>query len=149
MSESAPLPSLFGRFTAGLRDHDHLRTTLGRLREMCAAIQRQDGSADRLQPQTLLGELRVDLARHFSAEEAEGYFGTIVEEAPSLRPQVEALKNEHTVMLEVVDILCELALDVSDSPRLTDLARRLLARLEQHERRETALIRGLLQPSAN
>jgi hypothetical protein len=142
------LPSLFGRFTAVLREHDHLGATLRELRQMCTALDRRDGEAERFEPRQLFGQLRDELTKHFSAEEADGYFGTVVEEAPTLGPQVEALRGEHAVMLQAVGVLCELAVDASDSPRMTDLARRLFARLEQHERAESALLRGLFHPDA-
>lgn len=147
MTQPGTLPSLFGRFTAVLREHDHMGATLRELRRMCTALDRRDGEAERFAPQQLFGRLRDELTKHFSAEEAEAYFGTVVEEAPVLGPQVHALKDEHAILLKAIDVLCELAVDASDSPRMTDLAWRFFARLEEHERAESALLRGLFHPN--
>lgn len=60
MSAADPLPSLFGRFTAVLKDHEHLAVTLGRLRHMCAALEQQ--------PHTLSPELSPSCPQHCRRE---------------------------------------------------------------------------------
>ena len=106
MTTGERLPSLFGRFTAILRDHDHLRETLGRLRLMCSKLEDGQRAADsEPSPTSLLLELRTDLAEHFAAEEGQDYFGTVVDEAPQLQRQIDELKAEHVAMLTMVDEL--------------------------------------------
>lgn len=41
MSLPQSMPSLFGRFTAILKDHDHLGKTLRDLKAACAALERK------------------------------------------------------------------------------------------------------------
>jgi hypothetical protein len=64
----------------------------------------------------LLEDLRTVLSGHFAAEEAESYFGTIVDEAPRLAPSIAQLKNEHAAMLGVIAALCLLAMTLRAKP---------------------------------
>ncbi|MES1185282.1 MAG: hemerythrin domain-containing protein [Myxococcales bacterium] len=141
MTQPAPLPSLFGRFTAVLRDHEHLGTSLKELRAMCSALE-----AQRSWPEAprLLEDLRAELSVHFSAEEADSYFGTIVEESPSLAPRIGQLKQEHESMLVALVALGLLADDATRATELARAARLLIAELERHERAESQLIAELL-----
>jgi hypothetical protein len=144
MQTTAPLPSLFGRFTAILRDHDHLAVTLRQLRALCDALEPgQRELPEPLRPSQLLGALRADLTEHFASEESDAYFGVVLEEAPSLKPQIAALKWEHVSMLRTVEGLCELAEDREQWSQLSAPMRALVSRLEQHERAESALLRRL------
>ncbi len=146
MSQAAPLPSLFGRFTALLKDHEHLGSTLRRLRAMAAALERDPARLPaELSPPELLSELKTELARHFAAEEAEDYFGTVLEEEPNLADDVAALKSEHHTMLTSVDAL---AASSQTEQRWGELALptlALIAQLERHEAAETKLLRGLFK----
>jgi len=143
MSE-IPLPSLFGRFTAIFKDHDHLGKTLRRLRLMCGVLDggRQPLPAE-LSPDVLILDLRVHLGVHFAAEEADEYFGTVVEEAPALEPEIAGLKWEHLTMLKAADVLCGVARDRSRWRDLPGPTRELIAQLERHERSESKLLRSL------
>jgi hypothetical protein len=144
-----PLPSLFGRFTAILRDHDHLAQTLRELRVMCAAIaDGRDALPSELTPARLIGELRDDLAEHFEAEESDDYFGVVVDEEPELTSQIAALKWEHLAMLRAVDALVRLAEDRSRWPQLPSPTRDLISQLERHERAESVLLRNLFSSAA-
>jgi len=139
-----PLPSLFGRFTTIFRDHEELGGTLRRLRLMCAAL--EDGRASfppELSPTVLLVTLRETLATHFAAEEAEQYFGTVLDESPTLEPQISELKREHGSMLRSVQRLCELAGDRTRWSHLPYPTRQLIGELECHERAESKLLRDL------
>jgi hypothetical protein len=139
-----PLPSLFGRFTAIFQEHHHLAKTLRRLRSMCAAL--EDGQAQLpadLSPEALLGQLQADLTEHFLAEESADYFGVVVEEEPSLAPQIAGLKWEHLTMLHAVSVLCELAKDRERWLHLPAPTRELVAELTRHELAESRLLRSL------
>lgn len=143
VTEPAPLPSLFGRFTAILRDHEHLGTTLKSLRAMCTALEARDAVPESA---GLLAQLHADLSGHFAAEEAESYFGTMVQESPSLAPRIGQLKDEHVQMLSALVALGSLADDPMMAAELSLGARRLIAELERHERDESLLLGELLSP---
>lgn len=144
MTQSAALPSMFGRFTAILQDHEHLGTTLKQLRSMCAALEAAPPLLAAVAPLELLEDLAGDLSRHFAAEEADSYFGTIVDEAPPLAARIAQLTTEHTAMLGAIIALCRFADDTSRYRELASAARQLLAQLERHERDESLLMRELL-----
>jgi hypothetical protein len=146
MSREASLPHLFGRFTAVMHEHQDLGHKLGLLREMCSAIESDAlPLREELAPQRLLSGLRADLTEHFALEEADDYFGTVVDEDPALAEPIEALKAEHAVMLERLEGLLDLARDAlwAELPLAT---RGLLGQLEGHERAESALLRQLFFP---
>jgi len=148
MSAPKPIPSLFGRFTAILQDHEHLAKTLRRIREMCSALDnRQALLPPQLAPDALLPELRKELAAHFDAEESAAYFGVVLDEQPSLTRQIAGLKWEHMAMLQTVDMLAQLATDRGEWSHLAALTRKLVAELERHERSESSLLRGFSLPS--
>ena len=147
MSSTSPLPSLFGRFTAILRDHDHLAKTLRKLRQMCGAL--ESGESEliaELTPVVLLSALRRDLSAHFAAEEDASYFGTVVDEAPSLAADIAGLKWEHMTMLRSADVLCALAADRSRWSQLPEPTLELVTQLERHEGAESKLLRRFFSP---
>lgn len=146
MTTSVNIPSLFGRFTAILQDHEHLGTTLKRLRLMCLTLEAPNAVPDPIDPTPLLEHLQTDLAGHFAAEEAEPYFGTIAEEAPHLAYSIAQLRNEHAAMLAACATLCRLADDAERVTELCRATRQLIADLEQHERAESLLLRELFVP---
>lgn len=146
MPTSANIPSLFGRFTAILQDHEHLGTTLKRLRVMCVTLEGPSPELDAIKPAALLEDLRTDLSGHFAAEEAESYFGTIVEEAPHLAHGIAQLRTEHAAMLGAIAALCRLAEDAERVAELCRATRKLIGELEQHERAESLLLRELFAP---
>ncbi|HEX2873422.1 MAG TPA: hemerythrin domain-containing protein [Polyangiaceae bacterium] len=148
MTQHANLPFLFGRFTAILQDHEHLGTTLKRLRAMCAALDAQNPTLTSLEPVSLLQDLQMDLSEHFAAEEADSYFGTIADEAPALAPGIDQLRAEHTAMLAALTTLCRLASDAADAAELSLATRQLISDLERHERAESSLLRSLFVPGA-
>ena len=154
MTAPAKLPSLFGRFTAILQDHEHLGTTLKELRAMCISLEAQQFQLPTLAPLDLLEDLRSDLSGHFAAEEADSYFGIIVQEAPLLATRIGQLKSEHALMLSALGGLCRLAAeaaaladgaDPADTAALAaalcEASWRLIAELERHERAESLLLR--------
>jgi hemerythrin len=147
VTATAPLPSLFGRFSAILKDHDHLGTTLKRLRMMCATL--EAGAPElpsELRPGPLLDELYADLRAHFASEESKEYFGTVIDEDPSLAPQITALEWEHQTMLATVERLVIMANDRRRWSTLPPPTRELVVDLERHERAESSLLRELFFP---
>jgi hypothetical protein len=143
---AAPLPSLFGRFTAILRDHDHLGTTLRELRRMCTALEDgRENEAPQLSPPQLIGQLRQELGEHFAAEERDDYFGTVVAEEPDLTPDIARLKWEHLAMLRAIDTLLDVASEPTRWRELSPPTRQLIAELERHERSESQLLSRLFR----
>jgi iron-sulfur cluster repair protein YtfE (RIC family) len=141
MSSSQPLPSMFGRFTAILQDHEHLAKTLRALRLMCQVLERGDHMPTDLAPDRLLSELHSDLVDHFAAEESEEYFGTVMRDMPALVPQIGGLKWEHMTMLQAVGSLHSASRDRSRWNELPQPTREVIELLEQHERAESHLLR--------
>lgn len=143
MTATTPLPSLFGRFTAIFKDHARLGTTLRRLRALCMTLEAGARPPPSERPARLLDELYADLKEHFTAEESREYFGTVLEEEPSLAPQIASLKWEHLSMLRTVERLRAAAQDEGQWPALPVPTRELVAELESHERSESVLLRRL------
>lgn len=142
MSSATPLPTLFGRFTAILKDHEHLGVTLRQLQKMCALLQTAEPALPTdLSPQRLFHELLADLKDHFAAEESAAYFGTVAEESPALASRIAALKWEHLSLLATVEKLLASAEDRDGWAELLAPTERLVAQLAQHERSEAVLLR--------
>jgi hypothetical protein len=147
MTATSPLPSLFGRFTAILQQHNHLGKTLRRLRSMCAALEKGElAFPPELAPSVLLVALRTDLGGHFAAEESAEYFGAVVDDAPALASQIAGLKWEHMAMLRSANVLSRVALDHARWPDLAAPTRELVAQLERHERAESSLLSEFFSP---
>lgn len=142
MSSTRPLPTLFGRLTTVYTGHEHLGATLGRLRQMCAALAADQSTAleSDLAPDPLIADFLRDLSQHFAAEETEGYFGTVVAERPLFQHRILELRAEHAAMLRA---LSELRVIAADRRRWNEIAipmSRLIGQLQAHERTETALL---------
>lgn len=136
-------PSLFGRITAVQHDHRTLMSMLGRLRDYVVALKKRDVETvvERL---TLVEEFAEQLRAHFAAEEADGYFGALVSDRPSLRPHVEVLRADHDGL--VVAVL-EIVRVGTEGVSARDLAVKLgefLESLQSHERRENLLVQDYL-----
>ncbi len=143
---SQALPSLFGRFTAILQDHEELAKTLRSLRALCATLDDGQTPTRELAPESLLSRLQVSLRAHFQAEESAQYFGVVVEEEPGLAPQIAGLKWEHMTMLHAAEVLCQLAKDAERWVHLPAPTRELVAQLERHEKAESKLLKNLFLP---
>ncbi len=140
-----PLPTFFGRFTAVLSEHEHLWTTLRKLGEMSAALDAGQTLAAGLEPAGLIAALRVELAKHFAAEEASGHFGTVARECPGLLPRIVEMKSDHSAMLDATRDLALIATDENRRGELAASVSRLIKRLQNHEREENELLREYLQ----
>lgn len=142
LQRQRPLPTLFGRLTAAFSGHDHLRPMVERLRRMCAILQTQRAAAidSELSPDTLIPELFSGLAQHFHAEETDAYFGAVLADRPTFMITIGELKAEHQLMLETLRELCALADDAGRWREIVLPVLNLIARLQAHEQRETALL---------
>lgn len=147
MSADARFPSLFGRFTVVLRDHDHLRSTLSRLLELCSALEQGvDVLPDALMPAHLMRDLEHELSQHFAAEESSAYFGAVEAEEPRLAEQVRELRREHAKMLSTTVALVQFAAIPACWPFLVAPMRALILRFEAHEHSEARLMNQLFRP---
>lgn len=137
---SKAYPSLFGRFTAVLSEHQQLGSMLRRLRESCSSIERGTKLPPELEPAPLVDGLFEALSEHFAREESDSYFGTVRSEEPRLAPSISALEAEHACMLETLGVLRALSADKARWSELPVPTLQLIERLEQHERAETGLM---------
>jgi hypothetical protein len=119
------------------REHDAIRRMLEGLRVEIAA------AAD---ARPLLSELHKALAKHFAHETYPGgFYDLLGSAAPSLGGEARALVDEHLVLLASTQALRERA--ERGEPAGQQFAGEidaLLARLADHERRETRLVESAL-----
>jgi len=143
MNDGHPMPTLFGRGTAVFKEHADLRPLVFRLKKHAAdlAIGRQ---SDESEVESALAEFFNQLLAHFAAEEDEGYFGTFIEDHPTLSIKVERLLAEHEEMVDVIERLKMLSRRGGCSRDLGIGLTTLLERFEKHERDENSLMRTFL-----
>lgn len=100
-------------------------------------------------PDTAVVELRdlcMFLVRHFGREEsADGLFARVREAAPDLAPKADALVAQHAQILELINTLVDdnLRLAETGSVEVGRGVEDLVARLVEHEKRETELARRI------
>ena len=145
MTKPHPLPTLFGRLSTILSEHEHLKGTLAKLAEMCVALEsgRVPLPAE-LEPARLIGALRAELTRHFGAEEGAGHFGAMAQERPELLPRIVELKTDHVTMLQNIADLTLMAGDPGRRSELPPPTLALMAKLRAHEKAEAELVRGFM-----
>jgi hypothetical protein len=135
---------LFGRFTALQSDQRHLFTTFRALYDACNAAAPDRDIQAPAESVRLFEELLGLLSRHFSAEEAESYFGAIVTERPSLRHQIFALKAEHVAILTAVSALSHIANGGTAPVSFANAVQHCAEWLQSHEQRESLILREFL-----
>lgn len=136
-------PTVFRRITAVQHDHKALLEMVGQLRELQGVLKElRDGApAQRLH---LIQDFALELYAHFSAEESEAYFGTLVFECPSLGPRIEALRSDHVrICRALADVPLRAAAGIAGR-ELSTLLGAALDLLQAHERRENALMQDYL-----
>lgn len=140
----APLPTLFGRFTAILRDSRRLvplEQRLGVLSSLLGSDRHAPSERPQLQP--LFAEASRELSEQFAAEEADGYYGAMVEEEPALRANVSELKRDHLAILRAIEVLRAASPDESLRPQLDACTRDLVSKLRAHDQAEQLLLQDL------
>ena len=140
------LPTMFGRATALQSDQHRLFTTFQLLHESCGAMEPVGRAGTRSKTVRLFEDLLAALSTHFSAEEADGYFGAIVAERPSLSRAISALKAEHAAMLTALGALSHLAASGTPSIRLVGAVQRCAHWFHAHEQRESQTVGDFLLP---
>lgn len=145
-----PFPSLFGRFTAVMRDHRELGPLLLQVRELCVGFAEEGRAPQRsaISPPALLAALYTELTRHFAAEDCPAYFGAVAAERPVLAPRVAELRADHARMLELSAALVDLASEPLKREQVGRHGLELLERLREHEARETAVLGEFLSQRA-
>lgn len=141
-------PSLFGRYTAVLSDHERLHRVLSKIGEMSQIVARCDDFPAELRPASLLKLLLAELKEHFRREESDQYFGTLGADSPALAVAVAELCAEHRALLQAVEGLLDLAARSGRERELAVATEGLLAWLDRHEQRESRLMREYLSRSA-
>lgn len=145
MLTALTLPTLFGRVTALQSDHRAPFATFHQLHESCGTAGR---AADTRQTSShLFDELLTALSDHFSAEEADGYFGTIVAERPSLSREVSALRAEHAAILTAMTALAHIASVGAASFKFVSAVQHGAEWFHAHEQRESQILREFLLPA--
>ncbi len=91
------------------------------------------------------GRLRAHLKQHMAAEESEGFMRPVLELRPTLSPEVDRLKKEHSEMLSWLDLIwAELEMIKPDDKLLVqDVCLRiqnLIAAVERHKEHEELLV---------
>jgi Hemerythrin HHE cation binding domain len=148
MMTETPLPTLFGRLTMLLSEHEHLNAVQARLGAMCEALEsgRTELPAS-LQPAKLIANLQGGLSRHFAAEETAAHFGAVTRERPALLPRIVELKADHVSMLKAIAGLALIAPDAARWGELVAPTRLLLTTLGEHEVLEAALVQQFMTPA--
>lgn len=98
----------------------------------------------------LYGELRDQLAFHFSLEEAYGYFDSAIDAEPHLSAQSESLRGDHPKLFAMIRDLADRASEISPERKekivsvLKDYET-FFVRFRKHEEAETLLILHALE----
>ena len=127
-------------------DNTTLRGLLESIRRLVGQSWTKQAQATRFT--LLLGELRDQLAMHFTLEEAFGYYEDAVAQAPQLCERAQVLRGQHA---ELFTELCMLVDEAEESVvsylplerwshRQIVAFRRFDRRLREHEQDETELI---------
>jgi hypothetical protein len=147
MTATHPLPTVFGRLTTVLSEHEHLKDTQEKLVALCAALGAgQSPLPSNLAPARLIAKLRAELSRHFANEETDAHFGAVVRERPELLPRVVELRADHTTMLDLIDGLELIAAEETRWNELIAAIPVFLGQLRMHEQAESALVQEFFSP---
>ena len=121
------------------RDHEELRTSLGRLSQ---ALTNRDSSTEDIAAQ--LVALIEHLDQHFQDEETGGFFDEVVAQAPRYADRTNALREEHVRLLKQIRGLADAARrgEPSDSwwKELEDGFHDFSKSLMHHENQENELL---------
>jgi len=136
-------PSLFGRPAGVIAEAEALQSTIVELRRLSRSlIEEHPPGGDRAR--LLLADFSAQLATYFDAEEAGGYFRTIVTDRPDLGQRVHLLEQAHEDLRENVASLRRLAHDGSETVELGMGIEDVIASFEDHEAAEIGLLHEFL-----
>jgi hypothetical protein len=136
---AAPENELAAMADAVLEGHAELDRTVTRLRELCVTLVNDEAAAG-FEAAALVERFESQLMRHFAAEEAEEFFGSLLTEEPRLLHAVGRLEAEHGAMADALDELLEFALTRPSGPALAAPMTQFLDRFDTHEHAENALL---------
>jgi hypothetical protein len=140
------LPTLFGRYSMVLSGTQHLEVTLDKLGELALALGSSPSELTlTLPPSSLVAGLRTQLERRFGLEEGDGYFGTVLGEAPWLAPRIAELKRQHAAILAELERLWPIATDAGRWRELEAPLSGLIATFRAHERAESLLVSDFIR----
>lgn len=132
-------PTLFGRPHGVLAQTEALQSTLAELRRTSGALVSDDTRA-MLPARRHLASLSACLTVYFDAEEARGYFATIVEECPDLERRAIALDQGRQDLRHRVTSVRRLAFRSTDTAELGRQVEGVVEKLEKQERSERDLL---------
>jgi hypothetical protein len=145
MTTPRALPTLFGRHALVLSKHEDLAAALELVRDTARQLAAENTPhPQELALRALLADLRVNLERHFQAEESQEYFGALVADSPTLAGSVATLRRQHRAMLAILDALALLACGARARKQFETTVSILINTFHSHERAEALLIRGYL-----
>ncbi len=124
-------------------DNQHLKQLLDKISFLSSHV--QTASNHWREFVELLGDLRDQLALHFSLEEAYGYFDDAIDTAPQLSTIAECLRGEHPKLFEFIRDIADRAPEVpyENEEKVSALLARVEAfrhKFAAHEENELKLI---------
>ena len=116
-----------------------------RLRDWAAVVPRTNLGAWIRETQDRFEHLRAHMIKHMALEENEGYMASVIERRPTLTPEVDRLRHEHTEFLRIMDGIHRAVSELTPEDRLLirDCCRRidnLVHYIEHHEDDENLLV---------
>jgi hypothetical protein len=126
---------------------EHLKVEIltNRLREWVAVVPRTNLGSWIKETQDRFEHLRAHMIKHVALEENEGYMVGVIERRPTLAPEVDRLKHEHSELAQIMDGIHKAVQDLSPEDRLLirDCCRRienLIHYIDHHEDDENMLV---------
>lgn len=114
--------------------HARLRAQLHDVEDSLAA------ATDRHSRARIVGQLKLDVERHFAFEETGGYFADVLRAAPRLRHEVEQMEEQHSSLLtEVSELERRASADRTERGVLTQQFDDFRRRLQDHENHENTV----------
>ena len=127
------------------REYGRIQELVGRLRERLPAPT-AGGQAQWLEEvRDRFDHLRAHQIKHMALEEEGGYMQPVLEQRPTLAPQVGRLHHEHRELMEIMNSVHETLnrLTPDDSLQIRDVCKRIeeyLGYLDHHEESENLLV---------
>jgi len=115
------------------------------LRRRVAVVPRNNLAVWIRETQGQFEKFRAHKIKHMALEEGDGYMASVLEQRPTLAPQVDALKHEHAELVRIMDGVHKAVGDLMPNDKLSvrdccDRVRNLLSYVEHHENAENMLV---------
>lgn len=115
------------------------------LRKRVAVVPRSNLAVWIRDMQEQFEKFRAHKIKHMALEERDGYMQFVLEQRPTLAPQVDQLKHEHAELARIMDGVHKAVADLMPDDKLRvrdccDRIRNLLSYVEHHENAENMLV---------